>query len=453
MRDLSYFEKFYYYRHLHSLSSSIFIAAKYDGIQLTPDLIYNCVANIIQKHPHFYLNIFEKESKNPFLDKINRLNLVQIIQFVDRDIEDVGLIKDLINFKFEYNNDQLPLWKVLVLKDNWILFSCDHLLFDGVSCANFHECLLQEFNRGCTQYKQMEELAKIPYSVHPEDVINIYKPPKLTLSFMFTVVLPFLLDTISNLLLTIPLLSFFFFSKKKDILSNSGFLIQKKRFIENYQKLNVPSDKLTRLHGLCKKRNVTLTSLLLTLFGLALQRNSVGKDDSITIGLPINIRCKANTSIDESKFGLFLKSSDITITDYLEPCNLGTMDFWKVVSLINAKIRKDVKDDKLFNILSLLNFVDIDKWLQDKIDRPPTSSFEFSNIGLKFCPSEFTEKCQIVDSLFCQYLGFQNYFNISCISTVKGGTNFSFNYPYELTDEVKAFIKTFQQYIDVLLED
>ncbi|KAJ7625533.1 alcohol acetyltransferase [Roridomyces roridus] len=140
LRPVGLFESFHVYRHFLGLDSGPICAARYtnaDGAVLTKENLFPALKRVIEEHPSLAVALDAEDSKPVFV-KLEKIALDLIVQFTD-DKEVEAAIENRLSRPFDTS---LPLWRVEVLKDGFVVFIFHHAIGDGLSGVAFHQSLL-----------------------------------------------------------------------------------------------------------------------------------------------------------------------------------------------------------------------------------------------------------------------------------------------------------------------
>lgn len=429
-RDLSYLEKYFYWRTNKNYYTNYRILVEY-SIDLTPEKLYYALSKLLYKHSPLTMDIMPCKNLSSLgygFTILENIKLNDIVEFINDDTLDNA--EEICN-KFQYEHfiysTGKPLWRLKVINSRYILFYCDHILFDGTSGKNFHIKLSNELNNeipsivsqkfnGLDSLIFQKSLVEESYQVFPSptDIINYSGPILTTIYKLLVELLP---KNLSNLIK-------YWFSKNpySRILSYEEIQYRDVKINSNLEDcckiINLNSDEINSIIKLCRSKNVKLTSLMVILANMSAGKfiNGLGKDTVTSI--PVNIR----GSIDEKKakniykhytslFGLYMSVVNIELPSINKICPNDEVN-WSTVQYVNNFIHNNVKISPME--IGLLRYIDVKDYVIERYRKKEMPTIEISNLGMIG-----GEHKNIVNAWFDQP---SQIFSINMIST-QNGTN------------------------------
>lgn len=123
------------------------VAAKYESASsesLGKPSLYPALAKLIQTHAALGVYVKLESSSKSSYHRLQTVDLDQVVTFVDD--EDVAIVMER-QFLLQLDmKGTVPLWRLIVLADNTVLFAFHHAIGDGKSGAVFHAALIKALN-------------------------------------------------------------------------------------------------------------------------------------------------------------------------------------------------------------------------------------------------------------------------------------------------------------------
>lgn len=479
-KELNFFQKFYYYRTSLQFTTNVYVGAQYNVLPLLTDL-YAALAQLVAENPQLCLQAFtDKPSEvvegkdfvppeSLYVAQLRKIDFTEVVEVhEDLDVFESCGMELLLSKKFAYGKDDKPLWKVFILKDNWLVFNYDHLFLDGISAPIFHENLItslekREFNvkleNDCVYYpKKAETFGQF-------DMTEIYEKPQVNVSFLAKKVLPTVakpvvinaLNAIVDRYSLRPALIGTLYRYS----CGSKYLVKRHNFYENCLYINIPQSDILRLIKVAKDcEKISLNSLICSLLSIATKNALITKEQSLKFCVDANCRGIKNVAAD--KMGLIIKTMDVVsplLKNNLltETGDLNLTEFWSFSLAIHKDLVCQIPTTDGIDNINLLSLIDILSYLNDKEGQSPEFAFELSNLGLQFKDHAVTsqksldKKYAIKNAIFNQCIGITTCFTVSSIATPIGGMNLSIQYPQELSGEVENVIANFKAYVKLLV--
>ncbi|ODV97885.1 hypothetical protein PACTADRAFT_47722 [Pachysolen tannophilus NRRL Y-2460] len=482
-RNVSFFEECYYQRNVTDFYSNFFVSATYDNRKGKDfkRILAKSLRNLILKHPILYTNVYKNEKINRLvLRPVESINFKDLVEFEEHETLfdhpnslNGHVMQEIIHSKFKYGNLDEPLWKLKVINNETLIFYCDHILFDGTSGANFHEKLLHEFNdvskaEDETEAKKVLENNDIKLFDLEDDAQYVKPLQESIYGAMCKTDIKFIAGNLYSQyapawLQKIPekLYEYFFPSpieqSKENSLTptgslyeNTNYLARKGAFTHDFKIVNIPPDRLSKLLKITRSNEVSLTALIMYVSLIALK--NLTKDQDTITKFPISLRGKEDLGKYDTTFGLFIKSGELVLpplTNKPSPTTTDKVD-WKVVKLINDKLKEVLVDDDNFKSIAMQRLFNDTKFFVKQLNKPLSSTLEISNLGFKSFKDidETAADFMITDMLFSQSIGaLGSNFSLDVISTKLGGMNIVLTTIPELREEYAYSIDLFEKLI------
>lgn len=427
-RLISYVEQYFFWRTQLKHYSNYRILVEHKN-EITPGNLYHALAIMVYKYSALTMDVVISDNKLGhsfvFADKVKFGDVVEFIDDEKYDGIDAPLLilDEYQSEVFIYGTNK-PLWRCKVINKKYLLFYCDHLLFDGTSGKNFHSEVekemsnleLKETIRPITKDSLLFDLSM----TDPEEYQLIPSPTNLIdynsswRYIIYKVCVELLPAKISNLIK-------YYFGRnpyRKNLCYQSLDFKSIKSSMENINKcvsISLGSTDLETLITKCRTKNAKLTSLLIVLAHDSSRKilNRLGerykyKDTSTSV--PINIRRFIN--LEKGKklstnystlFGLYMGHLEI---DLPAIAKFEKLD-WNLVKYLNDYIHDNIDESPLD--LGLLRFVNPKAFIVEHYKQERKYTLEVSNLG------QFTfENSNIINAWFDQP---SQIFSVNLIST------------------------------------
>lgn len=435
-RSLSVLEKYYFERNINSVYSVFFVAGVYS--QVDPALLSHALRAVLLKYAALSLNAFGDSSKTALLRTLDRIEFDTVVEYteigelVNAEIKlNESVTKEILKLKLDLNV-QAPLWRILVINKETVVFITDHLLVDGTSGVNFHLELLKEMNKlkGLKISTKLDLLfdsavdtPEIEFSSQNDDM---YNPGLLfAVNIVFWEFAPNFVKNVGN----------YIYSKISGKgLTGEFFKSERKLKLKDFEVstfyVKIKPDYLKIMLLECKSHKVQLTSLLMYIASLSVSEHSQGKD--LTMSFPASTRNVFDLDPEVAKFGVFVKSGSFVIA-----APSGKTPNWEVISSIQDEITKCIKSDTGLKEIGMLKYVDPKEYVMGSVGNSLRTTVEISNLGLmkseligsEAQAGETSETVKLVDLYFNQCIGFSGGLaNFNVASTTLGGMNIAVTY-------------------------
>ncbi|KAI0779894.1 alcohol acetyltransferase [Fomes fomentarius] len=130
------------------LTSWVVVSARYDNAastRLDKANLFPALEQVIREHVALAARIPLSPSPRVWV-RLPSIDLNKVVTFLDKSIDELpSLLQDFFAKPTE-DRDDLPYWKLLVLRDNTVVFAYNHTMGDGKSGAAFHHGLLTSLN-------------------------------------------------------------------------------------------------------------------------------------------------------------------------------------------------------------------------------------------------------------------------------------------------------------------
>lgn len=372
MRNLSVYESSVVSRTEHAVYFNYVVAADYQNITLSKDLILKNLSILCNKYPQFSLHIdnkikgvLPKCSYLPSWD-LSTTDIIDIYEGINNDKDKT--IQSIIN---KYNNSRLfhyqdmkPLWKIAFLKEsNTLFFLMDHTFFDGTAAKNFHYIFANSLHESSTINSLIVDTKKFKEYPDPTILLGFNNETKPSISDLSITTLPPFDQSLMNTPLPIH---------------NNTFY-------------NISSKDSLKLIEIARSNNTKLTALLYAIAAKSIISLSSIKLENTTFKtmIPINTRpkvLKINPNIDTNliHFGQFF-GKYFHLDDPIKILNDSIKEISNYFqSKLNLNVSHAMDDFEVFEFKALKNPLLIDESLQQLYDRnsKPKTTLVMSNLGV-----------------------------------------------------------------------
>ncbi|KAL6938117.1 hypothetical protein ACO0RG_004656 [Hanseniaspora osmophila] len=460
---LPFVHKYFYFRTCSELSTAVYVGVQYNKTPSVAEL-YEALAKVVDKNPQLGLQIFADDGADVnccpveaedgitkpdppsrvYAAQLKMLDFSKVVSFHEElDAKSDEAITMFLGERFEFGSSDKSFWKIDVFKDNWLVFTFDHTLLDGMSGVLVQNDLANFLNTGHSGNVQrcnnIYRPKKIASSVEDLGVVNIYTKPHTDRAGFA--------HHLSKSLV----------SEKYTF--NPEHVIEKNHFIDNTRYVSIPQSDLLRLIRVGKQNgSIALNSLLCALLGVASKNTFVLGEKTIPFLFAVNHRESSNLPAD--LLGIFIKAEHLTspiLKDSLFQANeLNIAEFLQYAADVHGLVAKAIisKDGlENFNELALVDLLSATKGKEGKL---PTDVFASSNLGAQFksyvSGGDRGLAFTIEDSIFGQSHSFSNLLTISSISTLNGGMNMLVTYPDNRKKEGDMFVENLNRCIRALLD-
>ncbi|KAF8889284.1 alcohol acetyltransferase-domain-containing protein [Infundibulicybe gibba] len=142
LRPAGLLERFHITRQLLGFDSCVICAAKYSSkLRLSPPILYPALGNVIHAHGALGVRLRLGHAEGPAFVRLGQVDLDRAVHYISEDIALETVLEAQFEEQFDTASDQ-PLWRLIVLPDNTVVFAYHHGIGDGMSGISFHKALL-----------------------------------------------------------------------------------------------------------------------------------------------------------------------------------------------------------------------------------------------------------------------------------------------------------------------
>ncbi|KAI9062549.1 hypothetical protein FKP32DRAFT_802709 [Trametes sanguinea] len=147
MREAGRFEQFFHARSQLSWLLWVVVSAKYQhdaGIALDKPTFFAALERVVYTHPALACRLESRAAANlpPVWVRLPVIDLNKVVEFRDEESTELEQILEALYAARLNLPDDVPRWKLLVLRDGTVVFAYQHTIGDGQSGMAFHAALL-----------------------------------------------------------------------------------------------------------------------------------------------------------------------------------------------------------------------------------------------------------------------------------------------------------------------
>ncbi|AQZ13562.1 SLI1 (YGR212W) [Zygosaccharomyces parabailii] len=459
IRKLSSLEKFFYSRSVLRLHSCFYVGIQLDHLPEKSQL-QEALKRTITEYTKLHSNVaIDDKDSEEFIKIIDRSfefdDVVEYVPWKQFDQDKINYVFQ--NYGFSYNTEK-PLWKILVLPhEQKLILLMSHVLFDGMAGVLIWKELLKNLNRiPSTIGTNSDEVYSPLESQHFDEDHHPYDDWPSTWTNALTRFF------IGQYLKWQPLVKVVELNSDQFQFTNysypDGLIRNGKNSVtgcyeirnDNLQwNLHLETQELQNILALCKKNQVSLTSMLVALLSLSITECADPQRYTgfqLKIDVPINTRLACNKILHDdqytNKLGNFVANTALTQSVKEK------QDIWQLAKKFQAAIaqKSQAEIHDAINECKLLDLLNIEQFLRAKIAAgKPASTFEVSNLGYQSF-DDIEGPFQVKDAFFNQPQGIGSIFFCSVIST-KGGFNCNITYPKDLEADLKPCLQYCSEWV------
>ncbi|KAG5647513.1 hypothetical protein DXG03_009450 [Asterophora parasitica] len=143
VRPAGLLERYHIARHSLGLDSCVLTAARYippEGHILDEATIFHALRKVVETHSALGVRLAGEFSSSPSFERLPNVDLAKVVEFSDSS--DLAATLEAQMLRPFDTASLLPLWRVVVMKDDTICFAWHHGIGDGMSGIAFHRTLL-----------------------------------------------------------------------------------------------------------------------------------------------------------------------------------------------------------------------------------------------------------------------------------------------------------------------
>ncbi|KAI0704457.1 alcohol acetyltransferase [Cerioporus squamosus] len=451
LRKAGRFEHYFNARSRLKLTGYVTVCARYahtSGTPLSKSVLFTALEDVIRKNVALAAR-FAPASPEGLWVALPAVDLNRVVEFVDKDREGLPtLLEELFPQPVDLSEDT-PQWRLLVLRDGWVVFAYDHTIGDGQSGLAFHHNLLASLR---SIHDSLSEHSGIVSSL-PQDATLA---PALEDATDTTVPFPMFVRELSKLL-------FPFLDLKKGK-AWAGYPVQKPpTMVTTVRLLDYTPEQASSLVKLSRDHQATLTSTIHTLALIVLSRVLYAQPANknykyVHTSIPLSLRritgtppsAMCNHISTHAAYHPLFQPAPATISKETFP--------WDSASALTAALRSKLPHSA--HAVGMFKYVSgkYDEYCLGMLGKPRRAALELSNVGaFPEPPSAAKEgeeaRWRIQEMFFVQgdaSLGAA--LKVNPVGTAVGGLGISITWGKGAVDDelAEAFVKAFDESLRML---
>ncbi|TFK81118.1 hypothetical protein K466DRAFT_578693 [Polyporus arcularius HHB13444] len=376
LRKAGRLEHFFDARSRLNLTGYVVVCARYthtSGTPLSRSILFAALEHTIRNNVVLAARFAPASPDAGVWVALPRVDLNRVVTFVDKDRADLPtLLEEFFAQPVDFSED-MPQWRLVVLRDGTVVFAYDHTVGDGQSGSAFHHNLLASLR-----------------SVHDTPSEHSGIVPSLPQDATLTPALEDAIDTTAPFFMLARMAvqsAFPFIDRKKGKAWSGHPLQQPVTLITRVRLLEYTPDQASNLRKVSRDHKATLTSTVHTLALIILSRLIYAqpankKYKHIHTYIPMSIRrftgappsaiCN-HVSVHNTYHALFRPAPGPTISEETFPWDRAAA----LTATLRRKLPKSPREIGLFKYLS----GKYTEYLVGRLSKPRTAGLEVSNLG------------------------------------------------------------------------
>lgn len=448
------FEHFFNARSRANLLGYVIVCAKYthtSGRPLSKPVLFAALEDVIQENVALAARFVPASPVAEWV-ALPRVNLNQVVTFVQKDSADLrSLVEEIFVQPADFSED-MPQWRLFVLCDGMVVYAYDHTIGDGQSGLAFHHNLLASLRR----IKSIGD----PVLEHSGIVSSLPEDATLTLALEeatdTTVPFSMMLREISKLV--------FPFLDLKRRKAWSGYPTQQPpTLVTNVRLLEYTPEQASSLITLSRDHKATLTSTIHTLALLIISR--------LLYAQPANQKYKYVRTAIPMSLRRFTKAPPSAICNHVStytvyhsisrpaPATVSKDSFpWGRASALTATLKRKLPSSA--RIIGLFKYIDgkYDEYVLGQVGKKRSLAFELSNLGA--FPEPATKEGEEVEWRIQEMFFVQadatlgGALKVNPVGNAAGGLGISITWGKGAVDDelAEAFVKAFDEGLKTLAQ-
>ncbi|KAG7699108.1 hypothetical protein KL929_001619 [Ogataea haglerorum] len=409
-RPISYLEDLYRLRNAAGCYSCCQVAGLY-SVDLSRELLWRALRKLVLQYSQLSLQVFANEGHHE-IRPLDCYTLDEVLEVRD-DCGMLELISD-INKRYFSLNVQSPLWRLILVGKNRLVFYYEHLLFDGTSGKNFHILLRDALAEALAEKDAVDAAA--PLFDHSRDVLPATNPDQMafvdyrpSVAFAARVVFhefaPRWLKSLLQPFSKFPLIMDLF--ERRDLARQPGVAN------DVFELVQLSREQVTHLVALARDHGVKLTALLAMMMHVSLLP-TVGNKYTDT-SIPVNLRRYMFAKPGPPELGLFMAEVNVKLLPAAEYGVVADECNWSLAAAVQDQLNQGLSSS--MKPIGLLKHISPRDYLESKLKSPRTTTMEISNLGTVAS----TSPVKLLRLTFAQPLGLTGpYFGVNVIGADTG---------------------------------
>lgn len=384
VRKAGLFEKYHIMRHHLGLDTCVITSARYlsqGDTTLDKPTLFTALSHVVRNDRALSMQIQGEGTRDPIFVRLDTIDLSRIVEYrTDDSLALESAMALCWSRPFEIGSPD-PLWRLVVLSDNTVVFAYHHAIGDGQSGLAFHRSLLTALNRFAELQPVTSDVVSVPPSLSPQVAVEEAVDTSVSFSLLCRQV-------------------FGLFAPRKWTPGYSAWTgndVDSTRVLHNNVRVwKIPPKDATSLLKLCRDHHSTLTSFLNTVtilvvsYLLASKNPSSYKCKTVSMSIPISLRRLTNVPPNvmcNHVSGYHTFSPLIKFQSNTKDKPHWTDSFsWEASAKCASDLRKSVKSSP--EVVGLLRFLfgRYKEYFEGQLGQKRSHGVEISNLGV--FPSE-----------------------------------------------------------------
>ncbi|ESW98684.1 hypothetical protein KL918_001924 [Ogataea parapolymorpha] len=409
-RPISYLEDLYRLRNEIGCYSCCQVAGVY-SVDLSRELLWSALRKLVLRYSQLSLQLFANEGRQE-IRPLDGYTMDEVLEVHD-DCNMLDLISELNKRHFSLNV-QSPLWGLVLVGKNRLVFYYEHLLLDGTSGKNFHMLLRDALAESLAQKDVVD--AATPLFDRSRDILPATNPEQMAFinyrpSVAFAVRVVF--DEFAPRWLKRLLQPFSKFPLVMDLFERTDLAREPGVANDVFELVQLSQDQVVQLVALARSHGVKLTAMLTMLMHVSLLP-IVGNKYTDT-SIPVDLRRFMFAKPGPPELGLFMAEVNVKLFPAAQYGLAADECNWPLAVAVQDQLSQGLSSS--MKPIGLLKYFSPRDYLESKLKSPRTTTMEISNLGTVAS----TSPVKLLRLTFAQPLGLTGpYFGINVIGAENG---------------------------------
>ncbi|KAG7912619.1 hypothetical protein KL905_000290 [Ogataea polymorpha] len=409
-RPISYLEDLYCLRNEIGCYSCCQVAGVY-SVDLSRELLWSALRKLVLRYSQLSLQLFANEGRQE-IRPLDGYTMDDVLE-IHADCNMLDLISELNKRHFSLNV-QSPLWRLVLVGKNRLVFCYEHLLFDGTSGKNFHILLrdalvetLVETDAVDTTLPLFDRSRDVLPATNPEEMAFINYRPSMAFSVrvVFEEFAPKWLKRLLQPFSKFPLVM--------DLFERTDLARQPRVANDVFELVQLSQEQVAQLVALARNHGVKLTAMLTMLMHVSLLPIVGNKYTEISI--PVDLRRFMFAEPGPPELGLFMGGVNVKLFPAAEYGLVADECNWPLAAAVQDQLDQGLSSS--MQAIGLLKYFSPRDYLESKLKSPRTTTIEVSNLGTVTS----TSPVKLLRLTFAQPLGLTGpYFGMNIVGADKG---------------------------------
>lgn len=359
-------ERYFIARSRLRFDACVVCAAEYTCtpvMQLVDAILFPALRKVVEKHAALGIGIQGESTNHPTFVRLKNVDLNGVVEY--SDVENLQAVMESQFLTSIPVTPNLPLWRLVVMKNNIVVFSWHHAIGDGMSSLAFHSSLLAALGDPCESSNQ-----ELPVNLVQIPTTTSLSPPVET----FADIAPYWTKIIREL--------FYLFaptSWTQGASAWTGNNVPGQSSLKTHVRiLDFSASDITPFLDICRTHGATLTSSFHSI-GVAALSSVLQKEPNIpnykTISsfIPVSLRRFTGTPPD-----VFC----VNVSTYHSYPLLNPSFSWSDAASLAALFRSGSREIRQETGLVKYIFGNYEGYFKGKLGQKRGGGLEFSNLGL-----------------------------------------------------------------------